>query len=110
MKKYIRVTGVKESGDYEDYWREISDEAIQLIMPVVNALKNCKIQWENGTGNWPATDQEIVDMYGHQFTPGDLEFFNDDYAGPFTGAPFTHIAEIAIYHVSEVQNLLWKYI
>lgn len=93
MKKYLIITADTNDGDYVIEKREITDDKLELIKPVIQAIKDFKPYESDKCGfnmkhshNYPKGDGEFIpredlgeksasELYGH------LEGFNtfDDY-------------------------------
>ncbi len=75
MKKYIIIKADTNDADYITEKREISDEKIELMKPIIKAIKECK-----AGHNWPrynGTDEEVEELYENILTNEQIDLFDN---------------------------------
>ena len=105
MTKYIYITADTNDGDYVSDMTIITDEELEIIKPVIEAIKNCKTShnWETGemAGNCRPKDlyvktgiltQEQVDDFSEYCPHGEYGIHT--------------IEEITLYNVESEEELL----
>lgn len=106
MKKYIIIEADTNDGDYVTEVSEITDEQIELIKPVIEAIKNApkdKYGWGNNYETGEMIDEADAEkLYGH------LEGFETfDNFVPYGDSNYPGIHTIeSIMIVSEIEILL----
>lgn len=102
MKKYIEIKGDCNDGDLISERSEITDEQIEYILPVIEAIKNCQEDH-----NWPTLewgDDSPLSLYEDILTEEQIDVFGDFVPYGETGIHTIH--SITILHVTKEEKLL----
>lgn len=102
MKKYIEIKGDCNDGDLISRRCLITDEQIEYILPVVEAIKNCK-----ESHNWPTLeweDDSPYSLYEGVLTEKQIDMFDEFVPHGETG--IHSIDSITILHVTKEEELL----
>lgn len=101
-KKYVIITADTNDADYVTEKTEVSDETIELIKPIAEAISNCKENY-----NWPwheCCDKSIEELYEGILTEDQIDLFKD--LCPYGEYGVHTIEDIEILVVEEEYSLL----
>lgn len=112
MKKYLEVRADTNDGDYITERSEITDEELEQILPIVEAIKEFDRNHQKGRGdyNWlcgeirGAHEKGPHEVYRDILTPEQIELFNE--YTPYGEYGIHTIDSVKILHVEKEETLL----
>lgn len=124
VMKYIRVVADSNDADYVETFLPISDENLEMILPVIEAIKNFK-EYEGQWGEWDGEahfmthrnnypsgeclredmgEKPVEEIYSH-VDPEALAIFDEEYR-PYHEYGIHTIESVDIIEVSSITELL----
>lgn len=106
MKKYIEIEADYNDGDYVTKRTEITDDQLEKLKPIIEAIKNCETShnWETEELCDDCTPEELYLEKGI-LTEEQIKFFNKNFK-PYSEYGIHSIDSIKLLIVQEEINLL----
>lgn len=104
MRKFIFIELDENDADCRSSLLEISDTTLEIIKPIVEAIKNNS---DNDYGNNYLTEERESEGKSAQELYGNLEGFELwENLVPFSEYGFHTLTDVRIFHVEDIEHLL----